>query len=417
MARHLFPALVEHLRTVIRSDTFMELAREDKADFTRDRKLTLPDYIFMIVNRLSTSLLGMIRRYTDVVRDVPMCSKQAFSKGRKRIKADALDYLIRVSAEYIQRHASCLKTWKGFRVFAVDGSRINLPDSGESRSYFGFQDQTNEQVQGLLSGLYDVLNRYFLDAELAPCSSNERTLAIGHIAKLRETNADFLPKSIITFDRGYPSAPLIDEIGREGSVHLFYAMRCTEEFIRGMHLTSDDCVLTHQFTKLDHPVRLRIVRFRLKDGRTEIIATNLLSSRFTIQDFMDLYHLRWEIETAYHALKVRMELENYSGILTRGILQDTYGAIVMLNIISALMLDLVRSHPLPKSQKPNFAEILRLVKDRLFHLFRYTSTMRSLVSQLLRQASTYLAPVKFGRSFPRVVRHKSAHFSQNNRGI
>ena len=148
MAKNLLPELISCLRTFIQTEEFKSLAREADTDFTRDRKLKLKDYIYMIINRPSTSLTDMIRKYTDEMKDTPVCSKQAFSKGRKRIRPESIRGLISRAAEFIQRNSSGLKTWNGLQVFAVDGSRINLPDSKESRRYFGIQKGSGEQVQG-----------------------------------------------------------------------------------------------------------------------------------------------------------------------------------------------------------------------------------------------------------------------------
>ena len=416
MAKNLLPKLISCLRAFVQTEEFKNLAREAETDFTRDRKLKLKDYIYMIINRPSTSLTGMIRKYTDEMKDVPVCSKQAFSKGRKRIRPESISRLISRAAEFIQRNSSGLKTWNGLQVFAVDGSRINLPDSKESRKYFGFQKNSGEQVQGLFSGLYDVLNGFFVDAEIAPCASSERKLVLRHIAEYRSGYADLLHKSVITFDRGYPSGELIEELGREGPQRLYYVMRCCSEFIRSMRLTGDDCILTYKFVKASRPVKLRVVRFKLDDGSTEILITNLLDSRFTISDFRELYHLRWGIETVYYFLKNRIELENYSGALTRAILQDTYGAVVLVNIFSAFLIDLRRKHPLSKDKIPNRAEILRLLRTRLFRILEHHSKLAALYSTLLLEAANYYVYVKSGRSFPRIVRHKTSRFSMNNRG-
>lgn len=417
MGKKLVVKLISSLRAFVQSEEFKNLARGADTDFTRDRKFKLTDYIYMIINRPSTSLTGMIRKYTDEMKNVPVCSKQAFSKGRKKIRPESILKLVTRTAENIQRNAGSFKSWKGMRVYAVDGSRINLPDSAESRKFFGFQKGSGEQVQGLFSGLYDVLNGFFIDAELAPCASNERKLALKHIANYRANYPDLLPKSVITFDRGYPSGKLIEDFEQEGSRHLFYVMRCCSEFTRNMQLTGDDCILTYQFVKVSHPVKLRVVRFKLDDGSTEILVTNMLDPHFTIIDFRELYHLRWEIETVYNFLKNRIELENYSGKLIRGILQDTYGAIVLVNIFSAFHFDLRHDHPLPKNKIPNRAETLRLIKARLFRFFRQHSTPVALCSAILLEAAKYYVYVIPDRSFPRIVRHKSARFSMNNRGI
>jgi hypothetical protein len=67
----------------------------------------------------------------------------------------------------------------GFRVLAVDGSRVMLPHNEETSKAFGSIAYTNgkdkqtlgEHCYGTASVLYDVLNRIAVDANLAPTKS------------------------------------------------------------------------------------------------------------------------------------------------------------------------------------------------------------------------------------------------------
>ena len=400
------------LKKLICSESFKERARETKKDFTRDRKLKLADYILIMFQRWNTSLSATVRQYTDEM-GMPECSRQAFSQGRRKIKAEAVRELIHWSAAQIYAFPGKTEKWKGLRVLAIDGSRINLPESSESRTHFGFQKSTGEQIQGLFSGLYDVLNRFFLDAALAPCNASERDLAIGHVQHLHTAIPSLTNDSIILFDRGYPGAEIMWEIGEKTGQK--YLMRCCKEFIRSMKLSGDDCTIHYCFRKLKKEVKLRVVRFQLPDGSTEILVTNLFSE-CTIDDFKKLYHMRWGIETAYAFLKNRLELENYSSLLPKGILQDTYGAIIMMNLIGSFMLDLRQNGSLSARRNYNHTEAYRLLKENLIRLFCYRIPRYSFFLALLHKASKFYTYVKSGRHFERTVQHKTARFHSNNRG-
>ena len=47
----------------------------------------------------------------------------------------------------------------------------------------------------------------------------------------------------------------------------------------------------------------RIVRLRISDDFYEVLATNLPADEFSVDDLMDVYHLRWRVETSYRFLK------------------------------------------------------------------------------------------------------------------
>lgn len=47
----------------------------------------------------------------------------------------------------------------------------------------------------------------------------------------------------------------------------------------------------------------RIVRLRISDDFYEVLATNLPADEFSVDDLIDVYHLRWGVETSYRFLK------------------------------------------------------------------------------------------------------------------
>ncbi len=136
-------------------------------------------------------------------------------------------------------------TYSGYRILAVDGSKVDLPYNKELIEIYGCQKSTNDLVQSLVSCLTDVLNNVVLDGIMAPCNGNERELAKQHILSLSKIKTD---KDIILFDRGYPSAELmqyIDQIGFK------YIMRCSTSFVSGISIQEckNDSIIKHKFKK------------------------------------------------------------------------------------------------------------------------------------------------------------------------
>ena len=99
---------------------------------------------------------------------------------------------------------------------AVDGSKIILPNTKENTAAFGrFSASANptknqsKPVGGLLSTLHDCLNNTFLDMQFGSCTLSEMALAAQHIKTYCE---NYVAKAIFTFDCGYPSMRLIDQL-------------------------------------------------------------------------------------------------------------------------------------------------------------------------------------------------------------
>jgi hypothetical protein len=80
-----------------------------------------------------------------------------------------------------------LKRWHGFRLLAIDGSKINLPNDPELRKYFGSSGAGNISPCAQGSILYDIENDLVLDARIEPMESDERTLGGG---TYKETDGD-----------------------------------------------------------------------------------------------------------------------------------------------------------------------------------------------------------------------------------
>lgn len=77
-----------------------------------------------------------------------------------------------------------MKAWKGFRLYAIDGSRIRLPHSPQIINTFGTVGNDNKEQDcpmALASACYDVLNDVMVDTTIDHSTCSERTLAIQHL--------------------------------------------------------------------------------------------------------------------------------------------------------------------------------------------------------------------------------------------
>jgi hypothetical protein len=115
----------------------------------------------------------------------------AFSQARKRIRHTAFIELNEQAIVSVMYREGEYLRYKGFRVLAIDGSKIRLPETEEINQEFGQVAYTNGQneeskgshtyAQG--SVLYDVLNHIAVDAFLGKGTDYEVDLAINHLKK------------------------------------------------------------------------------------------------------------------------------------------------------------------------------------------------------------------------------------------
>ena len=84
--------------------------------------------------------------------------KAAFHRARKKIPVEVCQILFAeavADAQSLARQHEKL-TWNGFRVYAIDGTKKNLPDSEELRDFF--EAPNHAHVPQMITGvLFDVL--------------------------------------------------------------------------------------------------------------------------------------------------------------------------------------------------------------------------------------------------------------------
>ena len=251
----IFLEIVEYTRYIIFSDCYLRRATKRQMDFTRMRKMSFTDYILAIIRGRKASLQSSIYAFFQEKQNKKLeYSKQAFSKGRQRIKPEAFLELFQATVDKFYEKAETV-TWRGYHLLGIDGTRLNLPCTNELRELYGEQaSQGPAQVQALVSCLYDLLNGMIVDVRFEHCKSSERVAAQDMIESF---DADRIQNPLFIMDRGYPSAQLIDAIIRAG--HKFI-MRCPTEFLRGMRYTGQDDIIEHKFVHLKYPVKVCIVK-------------------------------------------------------------------------------------------------------------------------------------------------------------
>ena len=403
----------------IYSKEFLEVSKMKQSDFTRNRKMNFPKLTVFILSSTKKSLQSALFAFTSRFKfENGTYTKQAFSKARKKINPSAFFALFKESVEMFYKDGD-YKRFKGYRVTAIDGTKYNMPNSEEMKKVYGFQGSTNEQPQALGSCLCDVLNGIIIDALIQPFNANERTLAQLHLKELDRIRTS---KELVIMDRGYPSAALMNSIDELG---FKYVMRCSSQFVGGIKIQGNDCVVNHKFARTKS-VKFRVIKVALENGDEEILITNILSKSFTEKDFAEIYHMRWGIEEKYDDLKNKLEIENFSGNSNIAILQEFYSTMFLNNIASVMALDCeeeiaqrCKDKNLKYQYKANISMTISILKFSLIEMFTYKSQKKrdKILDNIYHQLLTCVTPIRPGRSFGRNKKHKSQKYPQNRRTL
>lgn len=94
-----------------------------------------------------------------------------------------------------------------------------------------------------------------------------------------------------------------------------------------------------EMARLKANIKVRIVKVKLKNGKTEILFTNIPKEIATPEELKQLYGDRWTIETNYDRLKNKLKIEKFTGKKKIIIEQDFYSHIYLFNILIGLKHD------------------------------------------------------------------------------
>lgn len=150
-----------------------------------------------------------------------------------------------------------------------------------------------------------------------------------------------------------------------------------------------------------YSMRLRIVRFQLDSGEFETIATNPPCS-FSLEDIQELYHTRWDIETAFRNAKYTMGMTNLHGRSDAFCSQEVYAALIAFNLVSRISRAAVVRQPENGvyAYKVNFKMATTLCRE-------YLRTPDADGAKLLEQIARYSIPIRPGRADQRKIKPKS----------
>ncbi len=382
-------------------------------DFLRKRKLPFIDVFILIFRKSVKSLQVMLNEFIlYTMRDYTVTAS-AFTQVRQKLKYTAFSELNDdVVSLYYQDQE--FKTHHGFRVLAFDASILILPKSDEVIEEFGsravwngvqrFEDYTSATFEAC----YDVLNNIAIKSVLSRGDSYEVDLATDMLEGLSSDD-------LLICDRGYVSYRFIAELTER---KINYVIRCpsssfseVNDMFKPGSPSSTIAVATapikvaRQLRKLGLPdeMEFRLVKIILSSGEIEVLITSLLDEQqFKVEEFEELYYLRWGIETFFSKLKGRLGLENFTGKSVETIKQDFWSTIFISNLESimtedveeALNADLADSK-LEKSINKSVS--FNAIKNLAFDIFSTESDMDCVMEQLSKLFLTNTLVVRKGR--------------------
>lgn len=397
-------------------------------DFSRARKIGFQDLLLMLLTMEAGSLKEELYRFFGRCTDAP--SKAAFYKQRKKLRDGALRALMLSFNRKCKKHL-----FKGkYSLVACDGSAADIfrdphdpdtffPPSGTSKKGFN-------QIH--INAFYSILDKKFIDLAIQPARRRNEYSAFCQMVDLAGTEGC----NIYICDRGFASYNDFAHVIENGQ---FFLIRCTDaktEKILGFPLDGIkaldyhvDRILSRSNAKKKrlHPeldaqyryvcpavpmdyitdgrpeyrISLRVIRLEIADGCFENLITNLPDFEFDLDDFKDLYHLRWTEETAFRDLKYPLCLKAFHSKKYEYIVQEVWARAILYNFCSEIAMHV--GLPEKDTKYPyqvNYSEAIKICRD---HLRAHDGETALDVEGLIAQNTEAVRP---GRTFARQARFK-----------
>ena len=286
--------------------------RRDRRDFSRNGPLT-PELLttlllYMVADGNRRGYEHLLSGFWDEARSYGLklptedpVAAASFCTARHKITPELLRHMLHEIASTSFESTFESQRWHGKRVFAIDGTKINLQRGDELETAFGVPEGAY-CPQVLASVLLDVCAKAPVDVVISPFASSEREHLFRMLPSLERGD-------VLVLDRGYPSHEVLQELTLHGidflirvpSSHTFAAIDELRE--SGGH----DYLYWVDPPQGSPPewnrLALRAVRLTTADGSESFFFTSLRRKEFSRPRLRELYHMRWEAEEFYKLLK------------------------------------------------------------------------------------------------------------------
>ena len=432
---HKFNSIIDSLPA---DHDLRDLLSAPEKNFIRNSKLGLIDTVRFVLGAGPTTLKNELRSFYVDPKD--SVTPGAIVQSRSKIKPDLFRYLF----FSFNNSFPCNKMFKNHFVYAIDGSKLNIPYNPKDFSSLHKGKPKADGTVGKgynqlhLTTAFDVLNSRYIDAVIKDITLYSEPKAAAEIVDHYVGDS-----AIFIIDRGFEGANLFEHLKQKSKfVARVKDINCKNGLMRGLVFPSDeefdvDISLTftnynrkeyqtqkhkykiiqkyQEFDYLDENTHFydtiwRIVRFKIGDN-FETIVTNLDRNEFSSGDIKYLYNLRWGIEISYRYLKHDIHLTSFISRKKEFLYQEVWAKLTMYNLTALITQKLEDRRKNKKKKKHihkiNYSNACHLIRDAFKKAKRKDGIPPDLDTIIIKDTS----PVRSGRKFERFPNPRSYHSS------
>jgi hypothetical protein len=327
-------------------------------------------------------------------------TSSALAQARTRIGVAPLRALF----DLMRGPAAGAARWRGLVVCAIDGTTMFTPDSSANLAIYRRQTGGPNGDSGCpmvrLVAVVACGTRAIIDAVFGPINLGETTYAPRLAGCLKQG-------MLLLADRNFAARDLIEQIAATGA-HLL--VRCkNNRSLPVIGRCGDGSWLARMGATtvrvLDAEIVLTCTDGPRRTGHYRLITTLLDHHHYPAMDLIELYHQRWEIETAYLELKSTI----LGGRVLRarspqGISQEVYALLVAYQALRTAISDATLGHPDTSPDRGSFTTALHTARDQIINAAGVITDTIDLIGAIGRAVLANLLPARRNRTSPRVVK-------------
>jgi hypothetical protein len=340
----------------------------------------------------------------------------ALRQARSRIGPRPLAALFTLLAGPIAWPRTTGVCWRGLRLVAVDGTGIAVPDSEPNRAWTDKATASHPAAGYPLLRLVTLVEcgtRALIGAVFGTPAEGELAYAAQLLHRLR-------PGMMLLGDRNFDAATFITDIAATGADLLIRLKANRRPPLTGRHRDGS-------ITSLIGGTEVRIIEALITvtgaDGsrRREhyrLVTTLLDPERYPAADLIELYHQRWDIETAYLALKhTILQGRVLRSRTPAGVEQELWALLATYQILRIAMTDATDSRPGVDPDRAGFSVALHAARDQVTTARSVIAGTRiDLVGTIGAQVLAGLLPTRRARICPRTAKRPLSKYAYTKPG-
>lgn len=414
--------IVNKVQAFCKDSRTIDKYRTDEKHFSRDGKLPFDTTVHLLLSNMQYSAQVEIYKRMKI-NDLEHVMLSSFCKNRYKIEADLFEDLYKIGVQIIEDNGQeVLKKWHGFRLRAIDGTAIQLPDTPNIRKAFGVHkngSKTGVITETPMARLLleeDVLNKTFTRAECFPTTKSELSATYDWLLTPTSTG------DLTLFDRNFDSFMcmyLLTESKKHFVIRMKLVTNVVKVFVASgerdkivTFTANEELIYEGMVVPKGTTVRVRLVRVELSSGEIEVLATSLLDTiAFPTELFGPLYNLRWGVETAIDVIKNKFAIMRFLAHKAQGVYQEVYATFFNYNlhqiivsasqeIVNERVTEKKTEKPPKHNKKVNNSVTIGIFTFELLGLWR-TTKVHETVNRLVILFAQYSVPIRPNRTYPR----------------